>query len=141
MIYFDNNKEAYAYEIENYICKIDDILWHQYANTDKWDIINGEFVDISDTEEYKRKKRQEEAERINNLTMTAWDFVNVLKQAGLTSTQIIDFLNSNPDIQLHLTCCQNVYCGVAKSLMPITYEGITITAEMVEKAFRDKHGV
>ena len=80
-------------------------------------------------------------EDINKLTMTAWDFVNVLKQAGLTSTQIINFLNSNPDIQLHLTCCQNVYCGVAKSLMPITYEGITITAEMVEKAFRDKHGV
>lgn len=141
MIYFDSNKEAYAYEIENYICKIDDILWHQYANTDKWDIINGEFVDISDTEEYKRKKRQEEEERINNLTMTAWDFVEVLKQAGLTSGQIIVFLNANPDIQLHLTCCQNVYCGVAKSLMPITFEGITITAEMVEQAFRDKYGV
>jgi hypothetical protein len=80
-------------------------------------------------------------EDIDKLTMTAWDFVNVLKQAGLNSNQIMMFLNSNPDIQLHLTCCQNVYCGVAKSLMPITYEGITITAEMVEKAFRDKHGV
>jgi hypothetical protein len=80
-------------------------------------------------------------EDIDKLTMTAWDFVNVLKQAGLNSNQIMMFLNSNPDIQLHLTCCQNVYCGVAKSLMPITYEGKTITKEMVEKAFRDKHGV
>lgn len=78
---------------------------------------------------------------VDKLTMTAWDFVGVLKQAGLNSNQIMMFLNSNPDIQLHLTCCKDVYCGVAKSLMPITYEGITITAEMVEKAFRDKHGV
>lgn len=96
---------------------------------------------LTENPNYEEEQQQKEAERINNLTMTAWDFVGVLKQAGLTSTQIIDFLNSNPDIQLHLTCCQNVYCGVAKSLMPITYEGITITAAMVEKAFRDKHGV
>lgn len=80
-------------------------------------------------------------DEINMLTMTAWDFVNVLKTAGLTSVQIMDFLNTNPDIQLHLTCCQNVYCGVAKSLMPITYDGITITADMVEQAFRNKYGV
>jgi hypothetical protein len=78
---------------------------------------------------------------IDELTMTAWDFVNVLKTAGLTSDDILDFLNANPDIQLHLTCCQNVYCGVAKSLMPITYKGVTITADMVERAFKAKHGI
>lgn len=141
MIYFDNNKKAYAYEIENPICSISEQLWKEYAATDKWDIINGTFTDISDTEEYKRKKKQQEDEKINNLTMTAWDFVNVLKTAGLTSADILEFLNANPDVQLHLTCCQNVYCGVAKALMPITYKGVTITAEIVEQAFRDKYGV
>jgi hypothetical protein len=84
---------------------------------------------------------EEIAEKINSLTMTAWDFVNVLKTAGLTSADILEFLNSNPDIQLHLTCCKNVYCGVAKSLMPITYKKVTITKEMVERAFKDKHGI
>jgi hypothetical protein len=114
----------------------------------EWCNNNNAYIDEIEPENNTRRfqiKEQEPyvptPEDIDKLTMTAWDFVNVLKQAGLNSNQIMMFLNSNPDIQLHLTCCQNVYCGVAKSLMPITYEGITITAEMVEKAFRDKHGV
>jgi len=89
---------------------------------------------------YEEEQRQKKQKRINNLTMTAWDFVEFLKSAGLTSTQIMAFLNANPDIQLHLTCCQNVYCGVAKSLMPISLGDITITADMVELAFKIKHG-
>lgn len=84
---------------------------------------------------------EERQAMIDKLTMTAWDFVNVLKTAGLTSDDILEFLNANPDIQLHLTCCQNVYCGVAKSLMPIEYKKITITADMVERAFKAKHGI
>ena len=59
MIYFDENKNAYAYEIDNYIATVEDDVWAQYATTDKWDIVDGEFVDISDTEEYKEKKIQE----------------------------------------------------------------------------------
>lgn len=113
-----------------------------------WCNNNNAYIDEIEPENNIRRfqiKEQEPyiptPEDIDKLTMTAWDFVGVLKQAGLNSNQIMIFLNSNPDIQLHLTCCKDVYCGVAKSLMPITYEGITITKEMVEKAFRDKHGV
>ena len=114
----------------------------------EWCNNNNAYIDEIEPENNTRRfqiKEQEPyvptPEDIDKLTMTAWDIVNVLKQAGLNSNQIMMFLNSNPDIQLHLTCCQNVYCGVAKSLMPITYEGITITAEMVEQAFKTKHGV
>ena len=59
MIYFNNEKEAFAFKIENPICIIEDNLWTEYAGTDKWDIINGVFTDISDTEEYKQKEAQE----------------------------------------------------------------------------------
>lgn len=59
MIYFDVNKEAFSFEIENPICIIDDVLWADYAGTDKWDIINGEFTDITNTPEYIAKKAQE----------------------------------------------------------------------------------
>lgn len=114
----------------------------------EWCNNNNAYIDeiepLNNTRRFQIKEQEPYVptpEDIDKLTMTAWDFVNVLKQAGLNSNQIMMFLNSNPDIQLHLTCCQNVYCGVAKFLMPITYEGITITKEMVEKAFRDKHGV
>lgn len=60
MIYFDKNKQAYAYEIKNPICIISDELWKQYAGTDKWDIVNGEFTDITETAEYQEQKAQEE---------------------------------------------------------------------------------
>lgn len=56
MIYFDNNKNAYGYEIDNYICSIPDNEWAIYAGTDKWDIIDGVFTDITDTSEYKKKE-------------------------------------------------------------------------------------
>lgn len=85
------------------------------------------------------EKEEIEQERINNLTMTALDFVNFLKLAGLTDQNIEDYLNANLEVKHQLQFCQNVYCGVAKVLMPITYEGITITAEMVERAFIEKN--
>lgn len=89
---------------------------------------------------YAEQKKAREDARINNLTMTALDFLNVLKQCGFTDEQVEDYLNSHLSIKHQLQFCQNVYCGVAKSLMPIEYEGITITAEMVEQAFKNKHG-
>jgi hypothetical protein len=84
------------------------------------------------------EKRKKEEERINNLRMTALDFVGVLQSFGLTLEQINAYLESNLPVKMQLTYCQNVYCGVAKSLMPIEYEGITITAQMVEDAFKQK---
>ena len=84
------------------------------------------------TEEEEQEKEQE---RINNLKMTALDFIGVLQTFGLTLAQINAYLESNLAVKMQLTYCQNVYCGVAKSFMPITYDDITITADMVEAAF------
>ena len=81
----------------------------------------------------------EEQIRINGLKMTALDFINFLKKAGLNDEQIEDYLNANLSVKHQLQFCQNVFCGVAKALMPITFEEITITAEMVEAAFIEKN--
>lgn len=81
----------------------------------------------------------EEQNRINNLTMTALDFIKFLMNFGITSEQIEDYLNQNISIKHQLQYCQNVYCGVVKTLVPLTLGGITITAEMVEHAFRVKN--
>lgn len=91
-------------------------------------------------EEKEAKETQKEQERINKLTMTALDFIGFLQDAGLTLEQINAYLEANLAVKIQLTYCQNVYCGVAKSLMPITFEDITITADMVEIAFRIKNG-
>lgn len=83
---------------------------------------------------------EKEQERIDRLTMTALDFIGVLQNFGLTLAQINAYLESNLQVKMQLTYCQNVYCGVAKSLMPITLGDITITTDMIEIAFRIKNG-
>lgn len=83
---------------------------------------------------------QKEQERINNLTITPLDFIEVLQSLGLTLEQINTFLESNLNIKMQLTYCNSVYCGVVKSFLPITIEGITITPEMAESAFIAKNG-
>lgn len=89
MIYFDENKKAYAFEISNYIATVNDAIWALYAATDKWDIIDGEFVDITDTEEYKEKQAQKERERLNELYMTRSDFFDGMIMAfGLDSKEL-----------------------------------------------------
>ena len=59
MIYFDINKQSYNTPINGYIASCEDYVWAYYSqpqNMDKWDIINGEFKDITDTPEYKAKE-------------------------------------------------------------------------------------
>lgn len=106
------------------------------ADHDKY-IWNGS--EIVDNPNYEEIKQQKEQAIINNLTMTALDFITFLKQAGITDEQIEAYLNANLDVKHQLQFCQNVYCGVAKALMPISVGDITITAEMVETAFKVKN--
>lgn len=89
---------------------------------------------------YEQEKAQKEAERIGELTMTALDFITFLRQCGLTLEQIRAYLDSNIELDTQLKYCQNVYCKVARSVMPITVGNITITADMVENAFKVKNG-
>lgn len=139
-IYFNANKEAFAYEIENPICVIDSDSWAQYAGTDKWDIINGEFIDISGTEEYISKKTKEEEDRVNTLTMTPLDFIKVLESFGITYQEIQTYLSEHQELDKQLKYCQNVYCGVVKQLLPLRVGNVEITKELVERAFKAKHG-
>ena len=60
MIYFDNDKNAFAFEIKNSIASVSEDVWIEYAGTDKWDIIDGTFCDITETSDYINKKEQEQ---------------------------------------------------------------------------------
>ena len=100
--------------------------------SEKLQLVNGKYITEKEAE-------QIEQERINMLTMTALDFIGVLKSAGLTSQQIEDYLNTHLDVKHQLQYCQNVYCGIVRQLVPLEVEGITITDEMVVTAFKAKH--
>lgn len=102
--------------------------------SEKLQLVNGKYITEKEAE-------QIEQEQINMLTMTALDFINVLKSAGLTSQQIEDYLNTHLDVKHQLQYCQNVFCGVVRQLVPLEVDGITITDEMVVTAFKAKHGL
>ena len=100
-----------------------------------WCNINFAYLDEIEPSKFEIKRQvpdEPTAEEINNFTMTPLDFINVLQGFGLTLEQINAYLESNLSVKMQLTYCNNVYCGVAKSLMPIEYGDITITAKMVE---------
>lgn len=96
-------------------------------------LYNGEYLTSNEIAE-------REAERVGELTMTALDFITFLRQCGLTLEQIRAYLSANIELDTQLTYCQNVYCKVARAVMPLTVGDITITAEMVEQAFKRKNG-
>ena len=65
-IYFDENKRAYNTRPDTCICEIDDVIWAFYSQyPDTWDIIDGVFTDLRDTEEYKEKQKQERIVEFN----------------------------------------------------------------------------
>ena len=92
-------------------------------------------------EEADAREARQEAERVANLTMTALDFVGVLKTFGLTSEQIRTYLDEHIELDEQLKYCQNVYCGVVQKLCPLEVYGLVITREMVIQAFETKNGV
>ena len=83
-----------------------------------------------------------EQDKINHLTMTALDFVTCIKKAGVSDEIILQYLQANPSVQLQLTLCQNVYCGVVRQLCPIKItEELILTDEQVVNMFKDKHNI
>lgn len=118
-----------------------EVIYDYYEFIDKpinyWLYVDNEIIQNPDFIDEEEKK---ERERIANLTMTALDFINVLKQAGLTLEQINNYLDAHIDLKTQLIYCQNVYCGVVLQLCPLTVEGIKITSKMVIEAFKNKHG-
>lgn len=118
--------------------EVSEELYNSYIqDSDRYIYSDGEIIENPDYEEIKRQK---ETERINNLTMTALDFINVVKSLGLSDVDIDEYLQANIPLKNQLTYCQNVYCGVVRSLVPLEVKGRTITDEMVVNAFKVKNG-
>lgn len=101
----------------------------------KYKLYNGKYLT---PEEISIK----EEEKLNHLICTALDLVSLIKSLGSTDTEILQFLKANPSIQLQLTLCKDVYCGVVRQLCPIKLsEELTLTDEMVVAFFKKKHNI
>ena len=85
---------------------------------------------------------KEQEDRINHLTCTALDLITFIKSLGLTDEQVLAYLQANPSIQLQLTLCQNVFCGVVRQLCPLKIsDTVTLTDEIVVSFFKKKHNI
>lgn len=112
-----------------------EVMQEVYDNIEKYIYVNNKLILNPN---YDKELEEKEAQRIAHLTMTALDFITFLRKSGLTLEQINAYLENNLEVKIQLTYCQNVYCGVACELMPISLGNVTITREMVIKAFIDK---
>ena len=66
MIYFDENKRPSNTKPENCICEIEDAVWAFYSQyPDTWDIIDGVFTDLRNTEEWQEKQKQKRIDEFN----------------------------------------------------------------------------
>lgn len=98
--------------------------------------------ELMTVEEMTEKEAQKEQDKINHLIMTALDFVNYIKKAGASDEVILQYLKANPSVQLQLTLCQNVYCGVVRQLCPIKItEELILTDDQVVNMFKDKNKI
>lgn len=102
-------------------------------------IVDFKLVSSQEEQEIERQKEQD---RINHLTCTALDLITFIKSLGLTDEQILAYLQANPSVQLQLTLCQNVFCGVVRQLCPLKIsDTVTLTDEMVVSFFKKKHNI
>lgn len=93
---------------------------------------------LTSIDEAKRMADKNEQDRINHLTMTSLDMVKVVSNLGVSDADILAFLTANPKLQMMLQLCKDVYCGVVREQVPFKVGSVTITDEMVVKAFEKK---
>lgn len=100
---------------------------------------DGKVIALEKTDEEKAREKED---LINHLTCTALDLITFIKSLGLTDEQVLAYLQANPSLQLQLTFCKDVYCGVVKQLCPIKIsEELVITDEQIVKFFKDKNKI
>lgn len=138
MIYFDKNKQAYGYEIENYVATIDDETWIKYCGTTKWDIRNGKFIDITSTSEYIQQQKEVEKERVKQLKVTKRVFALALQRFGITYTQLKELIATNEQAQLEWDLC--VELERSNPLLDTMASQLDITSEQLDYIFKAANG-
>ena len=145
MFYIEDNNKIVLFDEDKQKLQNTILFMPQYQGLkiqetqEGYTIYNSELMTI---EEMEAKEAQKECERLNHLTCTALDIATLIKTLGLTDAEILQFLNANPSIQLQLTLCKDVYCGVVRQKCPIKLsEELTLTDEMVVAFFKKKYNI
>ena len=102
MIYFDINKRAHSYIINNPLCVVEDSVWQEYSLLTQgieYDVTAEGIIDLRDSAEYKEKQAQKEKERIAMLSLTRGDvFRGLLLARGVTRLQLRGMIEANEQL-------------------------------------------
>ena len=145
MFYIEDNNKILLFDEDKQKLQTTIAFMPQYEGLEIKEVQEGYVIydfELMTVEEKEAKETQKERERLNRLTCTALDIVALVKTLGLTDTEILQYLQANPSVQLQLTLCQNVYCGVVRQLCPLKIsDTVTLTDEMVVSFFKKKHNI
>jgi hypothetical protein len=139
-IYFDKNKDAYGFEIKDYIAYTTDELWGKVCNDrNAWDIRNGVFTDLRNTQEYKDKQKSKEKERIARLSCTKRHFVLLLQEQGISYKNTLKpLIEANEQASIEWELCERLYRF--NPLLDQMAEGLGITSEQLDTIFKVANG-
>lgn len=133
------SKVDYVGEKAGYQVISDEVYEDYQQDNDKYKVVDGVFIDVSDTEEYKEKKRQEEKERVGNLQCTKRVFVLMLKQLGLDYyKQILPLIQANEQAQLEWDLC--VELQRKNPLLDVMGAQLGVTPEQIDNLFKYANG-
>lgn len=134
MIYFDENNNAYAFEIKGYIATVEENLWKEVANDDDaWEIRNGSFFDLRGTSVYQEKQKKKEKERILSLTVTKRVFALALQEYGIGYNTLKQLIAQNEQAQLEWDLCERLYRN--NPLIDIMAQQMGLSSEIIDYIF------
>ena len=145
MFYIEDENKIVLFDKDKQKLQDTILFMPQYQDLEIKEVQEGYVIydsELMTVEEMEEKQAQKEQDKINHLTMTALDFVTCIKKAGVSDEIILQYLQANPSVQLQLTLCQNVYCGVVRQLCPLRIsDTVTLTDDMVVSFFKKKHNI
>lgn len=68
-------------------------------------------TEIVENPNYEAEKQAKERARLDMLSMTPLDFLKALNQIGITYATVKQIMDENPEVDMEMRYCQNVYRG------------------------------
>lgn len=130
IILFDTVRE----KIENTLRCMPQYQGVEIQETDR-PIVDFEFAD---TPEWEEKQAQKEHARIMELKMTPLDFLKAIGKLGVTYATVKQIMDENPEVDMEMRFCQNVYRKHPMIEQFATQFGIT--SEQLDNIFKEANG-
>lgn len=98
-------------------------------------IVNFEFAD---TPEWEQKQAEKEHARVMELKMTPLDFLKAIGKLGVSYATVKQIMDENPEVDMEMRFCQNVYRK--HPMIEQFATQFSITSEQLDNIFKEANG-